>query len=226
MQTNKVIRCFLTDVVAATALIFFSVVLTRWANIPPAALLIQLLGIELLSQAFPLATLNDDSGKLTPRRLRQVRIEIVTYGILSGLIAYAGYLLFFGYHAISPAYVDTGSPLYMQATTVAAVTFAMCEVVNLIFVRADNHKHVLSEYLFSNEKLLKSLGVSAFLILNFAYNPWLQSVFNTESLGVASWAVIILCTGIYALCRRLQRYTRKHTRHEVVKLHKEVNDGK
>jgi Ca2+-transporting ATPase len=223
MTPTKLVRCVLTDATALLTVLIISLILTRNAHIPAALLLIQCLGIELLFQSFPISTLVHDKSKHKPRPSLHIKLEIIAFGLLAGLITYASYLLFFGYHVLSPEYIDTANSLYAQATTVALVTLAFCQGINLLFVRADEHPHVLTDYLLSNKKLLQAFGVSMFLILNVVYNPVFQSIFRTESLGVANWAAAIVAAGIYALVRRLQRYTRKHSRHSVIKLHQELN---
>jgi Ca2+-transporting ATPase len=223
MTPSKLVRCVLTDITALLTVLIVSFILTRGVHIPAAILLIQCLGIELLSQAFPISTLVHDKSKHTPRPGLHVKLEVIAFGLMAGLITYASYLLFFGYHVLNPEYIDTANSLYAQATTVAFVTLAFCQGINLLFVRADEHPHVLTDYLLSNPKLLKAFGVSLFLILNVVYNPALQTIFRTEALGITEWAATIVAAGLYALLRRLQRYTRKHTRHSVVKLHQELN---
>lgn len=222
-KPTKIARCVLTDLTAFATVLLISLYGAHVLHIPAAILIVQLLALELVSQIFPISTLIHDQDKPKKRPTRYIKLEIVTFGLLAGMITYASYLLFFGYHVISPAYIDTGNPLYQQATTVAFVTLAFCQAIHLLFVRADEHDHVLTDYLLSNKRLLQAYGVSLFLILNVVYNPLLQSLLSTTSIGPAEWAAATLCAGVYALIRRLQRYTRKHSRHELVRLQRELN---
>lgn len=217
-----VARCVLTDIVAIVALLIISQYMLHRLNIPPAILLIQILAVELLLQALPISTLKHDTTKPSTGRKRQIELEIIIFGILAGFVAYSSYLLFFGIHSLSPEFIDRTSDLYHQATSVTLATLALCQAINLFFIRADDHPHVLTNYVISNKKLVQSSAVSLFVLLNIIYNPLLQSFFGTETISVAGLADIVLCGGLYAIARRVQRYTRKHSRHEVVKMHQKL----
>ncbi len=223
MTPTRVARCVLTDLVALIAVLVISVVMAQKFHIPAAILVIQLFAIELLSQSLPISKLRHEKSKPKARNHVHVKIEVLAFGILAAVIAYLSYLLFFGYHTLSPEYIDTSNLLYRQATTVALVTLAFCQAINVFFVRADHHKQILTDYLLSNKQLVRAYGVSLSLIVILVYAPWLQSIFHTAAIGLREWAAAILCAGLYGACRRLQRYTKKHTRHEVVKLHHKLH---
>ncbi len=222
MTPSKILRCSVTDAVALVTVLFIGFVMDIVFDIPPAMLLVQLLGVIVLSQAYPISTLKHDKRKHKPRHHIQVKIETPAFGIMAGLITYISYLLFFAYNALSPVFIDSTSELYQQATTVALVTLAFCLAINLFFIRADEHPRVLTSHIMNNKKLLTAFGLSFFLILNVVYNPWLQTVFSTEAIGVVEWAAAIFCAGIYSVLRHVQRYTRKHTRQSVVDMHKQT----
>lgn len=225
MTPNRVARCVLTDLVALITVLIISVLVAQKFHIPAAILVIQLFAVELLSQSLPISKLRHDKSKPKARNHVHVKIEILAFGILAAVITYLSYLLFFGYHTLSPEYIDTSNLLYRQATTVALVTLAFCQAINVFFVRADHHKQILSDYLLSNKQLVVAYGWSLFLIIVLVYIPWLQSIFHTTAIGVREWAAVILCAGLYGTFRRLQRYTKKHTRHEVIKLHRELHES-
>ena len=222
MTPSKILRCSVTDAVALVTVLVVGFVMDIVFDIPPGMLLVQLLGVIVLSQAYPISTLKHDKRKHKPRHHIQVKIETPAFGIMAGLITYISYLLFFAYNALSPVFIDSTSELYQQATTVALVTLAFCLAINLFFIRADEHPRVLTSHIMNNKKLLTAFGLSFFLILNVVYNPWLQTVFSTEAIGVVEWAAAIFCAGIYSVLRHVQRYTRKHTRQSVIDLHKQT----
>lgn len=222
MTPSKILRCSVTDAVALVTVLVVGFVMDIVFDIPPGMLLVQLLGVIVLSQAYPISTLKHDKRKHKPRHHIQVKIETPAFGIMAGLITYISYLLFFAYNALSPVFIDSTSELYQQATTVALVTLAFCLAINLFFIRADEHPRVLTSHIMNNKKLLTAFGLSFFLILNVVYNPWLQKVFSTEAIGVVEWAAAIFCAGIYSVLRHVQRYTRKHTRQSVVDMHKQT----
>ena len=222
MTPSKILRCSVTDAVALITVLIISFIMDVFVDIPPAMIIVQLLAVIVLSQAYPISTLKHDKRKHKPRHHIQVKIETPAFGVMAGLITYISYLLFFAYNSLSPVFIDTTSELYKQATTVALVTLALCLAVNLFFIRADEHPRVLTDHLMKNQKLLIALGVSFFCILNVVYNPWLQDVFSTAEIGIVEWSAAIFCAGIYSVLRHVQRFTRKHTRQSVIDLHKQT----
>lgn len=188
--------------------------------------IVMLLAMELLSQAYPISTLDHERHQKSTRHHKHVKIEIIGYGIWAAIVTYMSYLLFFGYHVMSPTYIDTSSELYAQAGTVALITLALCQGLNILFTRADDHQHIGTEHLWKNQKLLRAYGVSLFLLLNAVYNPLLQSLIGTANIGFVEWIAAIFCAGIYVGGRRLQRYTRLHTRHALINLHRELHKHK
>jgi len=216
---NKIARCILTDFSAALSVLLISLLVTYIWHIPAAILLIQILAVELFLQTLPISTLQHDKVKKKPRHHMHVKVELVAFGIWAGLISYGSYLLFFGYHVISPVYIDTNNSLYVQATTLALVTFALCQAVNILFVRADEHLHMGTKFLWENKKLLRAFAMSGFLLLNLVYNPLLHSLLGTAPLSLLEWIVALFCTTIYIGGRRLQRHSRQFSRHAVRELH-------
>ncbi len=226
MMPSRIARCVLTDLSAMVAMVILGLVISATLHIPAAMPIIMLLAVELLSQAFPISTLNHERHKKSSRHHRHVKFEIIGFGIWAAIVTYASYLLFFGYHVISPVYVDTPSELYAQAATTALITLAFCQVLNILFTRADDHEHLGTEHLWKNQKLLRAFGVSLFLLLNAVYNPLFHAALGTENIGFVEWIAAIFCAGLYVGGRRLQRYTRLHTRHALIKLDRELHKHK
>jgi len=222
MTPSKILRCSVTDAIALLTVLIIGGLMSAFFNIPPAMLLVQLLAVVFLSQAYPISTLSHEKKKHKPRHHIQVKIETPAYGALAGMITYLSYLLFFGYNTLSPVFIDKTSELYQQATSVALLTLTLCLAINLFFIRADEHPRVLTNHLMQNQKLLIAFGVSFFVIINIIYNPWLQAVFSTEAIGIVEWSAAILCAGVYSVVRHAQRYTRKHSRQSLIDMHKQA----
>lgn len=225
MDLNKVARCVLTDGTALVTALLISLALMLTTHIPPAVLFIQVLAIELLIQAPLLTALNHERSGHQPQHVSayQLIMEILLFGIMAGGLASAAYWLSFALHQLSPVYIDTTHPFYIEATTVAFASLALCQVLNLVFVRSDTHKHVLTDYLWSNPKLVRTAGLTGIGLLAVVYIPWLQAFFGTASLGFADWLLVLTIAAAYSGLRVLQRHTRQHTRHAVIRLHREVH---
>lgn len=191
-------------------------------HIPLAMPIILLLAMEVLSQAFPLSTLKHEWHEKSKRHHKHIKLEIIGFGVWAAIATYASYLLFFAYNVLSPVFIDTSSQLYAQATTVALITLALCQALNILFTRGDDHKRLGTNHLWKNQKLLRAYGVSAFLLLNAVYNPLFQAMLGTAALSFVDWVAAIFGAGLYVGGRRLQRYTRLHTRHALIKLHHEL----
>lgn len=220
MTLNKISRCALTDVSALILVLVIGVVFSITAHIPTAVTLLQVLIIELLTQAPILSALKHEKRSHRPRHApsHQFIIEIVLFGALAAIITYLNYRFFFVRHGLSPAYIDTTHPLYLQATTVAYVTLALCQAANVVFIKSDEHKQF-----FTNKKLTRAAAISGIILLAVIYLPWLQAVFSTEALGFWDWTMVLVSVGAYSGARFVQRHTRQHTRHEVIKLHRKVH---
>lgn len=218
----------LTDTVALVLALVISLLAATKTHVPPGILLIQVLAIELLFQAPLLLVLNHEKQAHKPRHLTQYQafMEIFLFGALAAVIAYLNYRLFFARHGLGPAFIDTAHPFYIQATTLAYATLALCQCMNLIFVRADNHKTVFSEYLWNNPKLVRMAGLAGFILLNIIYNPLLQPLFGTKPLDVIDWLMVMGALALYSGLRMVQRHTRQHTRHAIIHLHHEVHKSR
>lgn len=224
MKLTKVTRSVLTDVIALVTIFVVGLIVEHAYHIPLPVTFIQLLGLELLVLARPIATLRYDRDKHKVRDThdRQVIFEIVVFGLISAGLAALNYLFFFARHSLSPAYIDTANPLYLQATTLALLTLAFCQSLHLFFTRADAEKNLSLHYSRKNKKLLQAWAVALFVLLNFVYDPLFHGLFRTRPLDAIDWLSALAMAGIYFGTRLTQRHTREHTRHAVAKLHREL----
>jgi len=219
----KAARCALTDNAGELLAILISLVGQTVFHVPLAITAIQILAIDVIAQMFPITALGWDSAqhKLMhdqPRSLSDHIInrpavgEFVGFGLLSAALAYGNFLFFFERRGLSPVRIDTGSTLYFKATILTYVTIVMCQFINLMLVRSDNHERFFTSYIWSNKKLLLAFAVSFFCILNIIYNPWIQPYFHAGSLTITDWLTAIGVATLYFTIRLIQRRTRKHTR--------------
>jgi Ca2+-transporting ATPase len=232
---KKAARCALTDNAGELLIILISLAMNALFHIPIAITAIQILAIDVIAEMFPITALGWDSAsskKLMhdkPRRLQDHIVnksavrEFIGYGFLSAVLAYGNYLFFFERAGLSPRFIDTASPLYMQATILTYVTLVLCQFINLLLVRTDDNEPFFTSYLWSNKKLLGAFGISIFCILNLVYNPLIQPYVRAHALTAADWLTALTAAGIYLCVRLLVRGHPHHTREAVVALHHEVH---
>lgn len=227
---HKAARCALTDNAGELIVILISLVGATVFHVPVAITAIQILAIDIIAEMFPITALGWDTAQRNlmrdqPRKLndhiinKPAVMEFVAFGMLSAALAYANFLFFFERRGLSPVRIDPTSNLYMQATILTYVTIVLCQFVNLMLVRSDEHEKVFTSYLWSNKKLLLAFGVSIFLIANIIYNPLISPYFHAGPLSAADLFTAFAVAVIYALIRGAQRHTRKHTRRALFKDH-------
>lgn len=214
----RTIRSNLASGSSQLILVLMSVAGLAIYHLPPVITFMQIIALDLLLCA-PIAALAHEKTyhKLTKIKWR----DPLAFGILTAAIAYGNYLLFFARHNLSPFYIDASLPMYHQATSLIFLTVLLCSFSWLLFERADHHEQFFTEHLHGNDRLLLGFGLSLALLGAIVYLPWLQTVFSTNSLDVVDWSSALVAACVYALARLVQRHTRKHTRHAVLKLHRQ-----
>ena len=231
---RKAARCVLTANAGELFTVLLGLAAVTAFQIAPAITPIQILAIDIVAQLLPITALGWDTPlsrlmREQPRNLhdhiinRRAVLGFIGFGTLAALLSYGNYLLFFIRHNLSPQFIATDTPLYLQATTLTWLTLVLCLNVYLFFERADAHENFFTNYLWSNKKLLAAFGGSFFLIANIIYNPWVQPYFSTGALGFSDWLTALTAAGLYFGFRLSQRQTRKHSRAAVLQLHHEVH---
>lgn len=231
---TNALRCALTGTAAEIGTVLISLAALSAFHVAPAVTAIQILAINVVAQILPLAALGWDTAQHNlmrdkPHSLRsriisrQAAAGLAGFGFVAALLAYGNYLFFFVRHQLSPQHIDASLPLYHQATTLTCVTLVLCLFVYLMFERSDRHEKFFTNYLWGNKKLLAAFALSFLLIGSIVYSPILQAYFSTAPLDAADWLTALLCGGLYGTFRLLQRHTRLHSRHAVIKLHREVH---
>lgn len=231
---RKAARCVLTDNASELFLVLIGLATQALFHVPLAITAIQVLAVDLAAQMAPVTALGWDKPLANlmhdhPRKLSDHIVtwatvkEFILFGLLASGIAYANFLFFFSRHHLSPAYIDLNNNIYLQATVLTYVTVVFCQFINLLLVRADEHGTLFTSYLWSNKKLLAAFGLSLIFILNIVYNPLIQPYFHAGALSFTDWLTAVVGAAIYLSLRLLQRHTRNHTRHAVIKLHREIH---
>jgi Ca2+-transporting ATPase len=227
---RKAARCALTDNAGELFAILISLAGFTLFHVPLAITAIQILAIDIIAELFPVTALGWDKAQRNlmrdePRKLndhiinRRAVEEFVSFGLLSASLAYLNFLFFFIRRGLSPVNIDDHSHLYFKATILTYVTIVLCQFINLMLVRADEHESFFTNYIWSNKKLLIAFAASFFCIANIIYNPWIQPYFHAGPLTVGDWFSALAIATIYFLTRLLQRHTRKHTRRAILEAH-------
>jgi Ca2+-transporting ATPase len=193
---------------------------------------IQILAVDVIAQIAPITALGWDEAQRElmhdqPRKLKNhiinthTVIEFATFGALSAGLAYSNFLFFFVRHDSPIIHADTKSSLYFSATILTYLTIVLCQFMNLLLVRSDEHENFFTSYLWSNKKLLGAFLFSFFCIFNVIYNPLIQPYFHAARLSPSDWGFAVLAAALYLSVRLFQRYSRQHTRKAVLDLHQQ-----
>lgn len=150
-------------------------------------------------------------------------VGLAGFGLITAFLSYASYLLYFQRIAISPVNLtDFSVPLYHQATTQAFLVLYICSILYIFFERADSHKSVYSQFIWSNGKFLAASIMSTIILIVLAYTRIGHTAFQLTTPNLADWFVALGCGVVYIVVRQIQRYTRKHTRKAIIELQNEL----
>lgn len=217
------LRCMLTTVAGKVLLVMLSLLGTALLHMPPIIGIVPLLAIDLLALAFPLASLSWDtpaaaaqSTSLQSLFTREAFGSYGKFGLLAAGLSCLAFLGYFAYNSVSPEYIDSSSGLHQSAATLAFLTIALCESVNVLFVRKAHHAEASS-------RVLLAFTGSFLCVVTLIYNPIAHPFSGTTDLAAIDWLIAVLAALLYFVARLVQRHTAKHTRREVVKLHQEIH---
>ncbi|MBA3044686.1 MAG: cation-transporting P-type ATPase [Candidatus Thermoplasmatota archaeon] len=183
-----------------------AVAMGRWA-IPILA--IQILAIDLMAEILPLTFLtfdppSEDTMTARPRTSDEHLLtpgntyEIIFFGFLIGLLSFINFALFSlrnGGPFLEPVGDDMAT-IYAGATTMAWVTLAFCQFMNIMSRRFD-HTSIFNRNLFSNRKLLIVIVLSIMMILMAVYVPTISYFLNFAPLALEDWLYVGMAMGIF-----------------------------
>lgn len=199
-------------------------------HVPLAISVMQILAIDLVAELFPIAALGKDKadGELMDDKPRNPKDHILNRraiwdliwcGILIGSFAFINYLLFFDRQGVIAQHLTPNSTVHMQATALTYLTIVLCQLANILQRRT--RAGFFSRYQFHNRQLWLAMGASMFCVLNIIYNPWIAPYFKSAPLGWVDWLYALGAALLFILIREFQRHTGQHSRHAVVKLHRQ-----
>ena len=221
---KKTVLASLTTNAAELGVVILGLVAVSMGNWAIPILAIQILAIDLLAEILPLTFLTFDPSSKSimqegPRDLnehimgKETSLEVLFLGALIGLLAFGNY----AYSGIRDGVtflsdqVSTQGQSYLKATTLAYLTIAFCQYINVLS-RRHRYSSLFNRNLFTNGILLWSIFGSAGLILLFVYIPVLAGFLHFAPLGFNDWMCIAGSTSIFLLTfeilkagRRLRR---------------------
>ncbi len=187
------IKKFVRFLLSANFSAVILVCITFLLNLPIPFLPLQILWVNLLTDAFPALALGMDSGEkdimsLRPRDPKQsIFKDLIAFSLLAGFLS-----------SVSSLYLYFGSLNETTLEHTRTIVFTSIVVFELMLVFAIRYpdKHYFTGF-FKNKFLILSVLFSIGLQFLALYNPFLQKVLQTYPLSFSDW---LLITGLAAIC--------------------------
>ncbi|MCX5875548.1 MAG: cation-translocating P-type ATPase [Deltaproteobacteria bacterium] len=241
---RKFVFYLLSSNVAEIMIIF----LTTLAGLPTPLTAIQLLWLNLITDGAPALALAMEKGdpdsmlrKPRPKRepiintTMQLGIFIQTIMQTGATLSAFGIGLTWGIQALGHSVPQGTNPLMyllnfdwrsiepealLTARTMAFATLSLAELFRAYTVRSERVS-LFRLGVFSNRFMQYAVGLSITLLLIVCALPFLQPVFNTHSLGVREWGVVVGLALIPAVTEEITKlYLRYQSRgHRIVMAH-------
>ena len=182
---RKFIRYLLASNVGEILVMFLAML----AGLPLPLVPIQILWVNLVTDGLPAMALGVDQAESNlmtdkPRKAkenifaRRLGWKIISRGILIGVCTLAAFWLT----------LREGD--LMRAQTVAFATLVMAQLIHVFDCRSS--RSIFHRNLFENKWLVLAVLSSLILMLVVMYIEPLQPIFNTVSLGLREWALVIV----------------------------------
>ncbi len=219
---KKTILASMTTNAAELGVVILGLIAVSTGNWAIPILAIQILAIDLLAEIMPLTFLTFDPSSKSimqepPRDLkahimnRETAFEVLLLGALIGLLAFGNY----AYSGIREGLTFlSGEAMtldYMRATTLAYLTIAFCQFVNVLS-RRFYYTSLFNRNFFTNRILLWSILGSAGIILLFVNIPALAGFLYFSALGFNDWMCIAASTSIFLFVFEMLKVGRRARR--------------
>jgi Ca2+-transporting ATPase len=188
---RKFVAYLLSANVGEVLVMFMATLIFVDPDLLPFLIPIQILWINLVTDGLPALALGVDPipGDIMERKPRDPRESPINREMLFmiltvGVIMLVGTLGIFQLHM----YLDYGLE---KSRTIAFTTLVMFQLFFVFSVRSPRQS-LRQVGLLSNPKLVIAVIVSAILQLMVVYLPPLQPIFNTASLGIQEWILVLL----------------------------------
>ncbi|KPK61970.1 MAG: HAD family hydrolase [Planctomycetes bacterium SM23_32] len=227
---RKTVLASMTSNGAELALVLLGlagVALKNWA-IPILA--IQILAVDLLAEIMPLTFLafdppSDDLMRRPPRSQTEHILnlpssaEVIFLGLLIGVLGFANFGLYMLRNDVELT-VDavTGGPAaahYARATTLAYLTIAYCQFVNIMSRRTDDATLFRRDF-FTNRILLGSIVASIGMVFVGVYGPYVSRFLAFAGPSLTDWLYVwgaaLVFLGAWEVLKLLKRTRRARRR--------------
>ncbi len=217
---KKTVLASMTTNAAELGVVILGLIAVSMGDWAIPILAIQILAIDLLAEVLPLTFLTFDPSsksimKDAPRDLkahimnRETSMEVLLLGALIGLLAFGNY----AYSGIREGITFfsgevSGSVDYMRATTLAYLTIAFCQFVNVLS-RRFYYKSMFNRNFFTNKILLWSIFSSAGMILLFVNIPVMAGFLYFAPLRLNDWLCVAGSTSIFLIVFELLKVGRR-----------------
>ena len=202
---KKFLRFQLSTNVGAILLIFIGLLIGLPLPLAP----LQILFINLLMDGPPALSLSmEPYHKTMNRPPRDPDEPIITKDVLkfifgAGMVMFIGTILVFSYAL--QEYSET------HARTLAFTTFVFFQLFNAFNCRSDQYP-LTGIGVFSNRYLIGAVVLCALLQLCILYTSPLQLIFDTVSLGVHDWVIVLSVSAMIFVIVEGYKIIRTHTR--------------
>ena len=188
---RKFVAYLLSANVGEVLVMFMATLIFAEPELLPFLIPIQILWINLVTDGLPALALGVDPipEDIMERKPRDPKESPINREMLFMIIS-VGVIMLVGTLGIFQLCTYLGHEL-REARTVAFTTLVMFQLFFVFSVRSPRQPLTLGSFL-SNPKLVLAVLVSAILQLIVVYLPPLHSVFDTASLGILEWVMILL----------------------------------
>ncbi|MCD4706667.1 MAG: cation-translocating P-type ATPase [Candidatus Sabulitectum sp.] len=219
---KKTVLASMTTNAAELGVVILGLIAVSMGDWAIPILAIQILAIDLLAEIMPLTFLTFDPSSKSimreaPRDLkahimnRETSLEVLLLGALIGLLAFGNYAYSGIREGITFLTGQASTVDYMRATTLAYLTIAFCQYVNVLS-RRHYYTSVFNRNFFTNSTLLWSIFGSAGLIMLFVNIPILAGFLYFAPLRLNDWLCIAGSTSVFLVVFEILKAGRRFRR--------------
>jgi P-type Ca2+ transporter type 2C len=174
---------------------------------------VQILWMNLITDGLPALALgmNPPAKNIMDRKATKEKEPILSSRRLinvgwQGLVMTLGALFIY----FSGPVLFKNNPHLFQ--TMVFTTLVITQLLHTYNFRFED-RGIFRKNIFANKYLNVAVVISILLQVSIIYIPWLQGIFETESLGLDHWAIIIACSAVpVSIINFINEFTYKRTR--------------
>jgi P-type Ca2+ transporter type 2C len=177
---------------------------------------VQILWMNLITDGLPALALgmNPPAKNIMDRKATKEKEPILSSRRLIN-VGWQGFVMALGALFIyfsGPVFFKNNPHLFQTMVFTTLVTTQLLHTYNFRF----EDKGIFRKNIFANKYLNAAVLISILLQVSIIYIPWLQGIFETESLGLSHWAIIIACSLVPVLIINfINEFIYKRNRSEV-----------